>query len=63
MIEAAEHTEWSILEYAQNVLEREIHLAAVSGLLSGAWKDLAALEECEFWFKGARQTEQGNFEP
>jgi len=52
MSEITEYTQWCRMEDMREVLETEIIiLAAVSELLSGAWKDLAALEECEYWFQ------------
>jgi len=58
MNEISEFTQWFKLEYAQNVLETNVSLAAVSELLSGAWVDLAALEECEHWFQESEENEQ-----
>jgi len=52
MSEITEYTQWCRIEDMRELLEMKAStLAAVSELTSGAWKDLAALEECEHWFQ------------
>jgi len=61
MSEITEHTQWCRMEDMREFLETNAStLAAVSELTSGAWKDLAALEECQHWMRKERMSKLDN---